>query len=162
MEDLLVAARADTGNLQVMPRTLDVVRELELALDGVPPAARQVTIDVAPAAEAYADPMRLRQIIRNLVTNAHRYGGRDVRLAAIPVGEMTRIRVSDDGDGVPAGLEESIFNRYERATSGATQPGSVGLGLAVSRQLAELMGGSLEYARLDGRSVFSLTLPARG
>jgi len=160
VEDLLVAARSDTGNLHVVPRPLSLVAELELALAGVPSAARDVTIDVDPLIEVLADPIRLRQIVRNLVTNAQRYGGRDIAISAVAAGAATRIAVSDDGDGVPPGLEEAIFNRYQRAAASATQPGSVGLGLAVSRQLAELMGGTLEYSRTGGRSIFSLSLPS--
>ena len=69
--------------------------------------------------------------------------------------------VVDNGGGVPSTLERRIFEAYERGDHGsAAQPGSVGLGLAVSRRLAVLMIGSLEYRRVDGTTRFELSLPA--
>ncbi len=162
VEDLLTAARADTGNLEVVAKRLDVASELEAALGGVMAAARQVAIDVPPRLSVFADPVRLRQIVRNLIVNAHRYGGTDVRIEAKPGSGVVVIVVSDDGEGVPAGLEELIFGRYERGGASVTQPGSVGIGLAVSRELAELMGGALTYERAAGRTRFVLRLPAAG
>lgn len=67
----------------------------------------------------------------------------------------------DNGEGVPAHLESRIFEAYERGhDTQLTQPGSVGLGLAVSRRLAVLMHGSLEYRRVDNLTRFELVLPA--
>jgi signal transduction histidine kinase len=161
VEDLLVAARADTGNLDVTPGQLDVRSELEAALQGVTHEAREVDVDVPAGLGVWADPVRLRQVVRNLVVNAHRYGGNHVRLVARQEAGVSEIVVADDGDGVPAGREEAIFARYERG-SDQRRPGSVGIGLAVSRELAELMGGSLHYARQDGDTEFVLRLPAFG
>jgi signal transduction histidine kinase len=70
------------------------------------------------------------------------------------------VRVRDDGPGVPAGLRERIFDPYESAHDPAGQPGSVGLGLTVSRKLARLMGGDLTYCYEEATSVFELRLPA--
>lgn len=68
--------------------------------------------------------------------------------------------VIDDGAGLPEDQWETIFQLYHRAHREEDRPESMGIGLAVSRQLAELMGGSLTYARRDGRSVSRLRLPA--
>ena len=69
----------------------------------------------------------------------------------------------DNGTGVPKHREELIFEAYESGHDNEVraEPGSVGLGLAVSRRLAELMGGSLEYLRRDGHTRFELALPVR-
>jgi signal transduction histidine kinase len=159
VEDLLTAARADTGNLQVNPEHLDAATEIELALGGVRADARDVPVRVDGRVRVWADPVRLRQILRNLVTNAHRYGGRNGEISVRLVDGMAEIVVSDDGDGVPAGLEETIFARYERGSTVA-QPGSVGIGLAVSRELAELMDGNLQYERRLGWTHFVVRLPS--
>jgi signal transduction histidine kinase len=66
--------------------------------------------------------------------------------------------VVDDGPGVPPGEEEAIFQPYIRNRSDQALPGSIGLGLSVSRRLARLMGGDLVYSR-DHGSVFELSLP---
>jgi signal transduction histidine kinase len=68
------------------------------------------------------------------------------------------VEVIDDGAGIAAEDHERIFVAYERAHHTEGQPGSVGLGLTVSRTLAELMDGSLTY-HFDGRSIFRLELP---
>lgn len=69
------------------------------------------------------------------------------------------VRVVDDGAGTPEEDWERIFDRCVSMAEVATQPSSVGLGLAVSRQLAEMMGGDLTYAYREGESVFRLRVP---
>ena len=73
-----------------------------------------------------------------------------------------RHRDIDDGDGIPAEDAVHIFDPYFRAHNAAGQPSSVGLGLTVSRKLAQLMGGDLTYRYEDAAAVFRLELPAAG
>jgi signal transduction histidine kinase len=105
-------------------------------------------------------PPRLRQILRNLVTNAHRYGGETASIAVRRLGSAAVIEVSDDGDGIPAELVERVFEPYETAHRATRVAGSVGLGLTVSRELARLMGGDLTYHRTGSGTTFRLTLLA--
>lgn len=156
VEDLLVIARADIGTVTIIPDRLDIEEELGQILAGLE-SERAIAISCS-ACWAWADPLRFRQIIRNLFTNAFRYGGDKVALSAHLVGDRIRIVVSDDGEGVP-GDPELIFQPYVRAHERPTQPASVGLGLAVSRSLARAMGGDLTYERADGWSRFTLTIP---
>jgi signal transduction histidine kinase len=164
VEDLLVAARADIGTLNLHPVEVDVRAELDALVaamvtrmhDGNP-----IPIHGA-AREIVTDPLRFRQIIRNLLTNASRYGGDRVWIEASVADRTVTVAVLDDGLGVPDEAVEKIFEAYERAHNAATQPSSVGLGLAVSRQLARLMGGDLAYRRRDGATAFVLTLPIAG
>lgn len=107
----------------------------------------------------HADPLRVRQIVRNLLTNAARYGGGRVRVVLETGPGHGALTVLDDGDGVPSDQAEMIFESYGRAHNAAGQPGSVGLGLSVSRNLARNMGGDLSYSRRDGWTGFELTLP---
>ncbi len=108
---------------------------------------------------AWADAGRLRQIIRNLVTNALRYGGPNVSIEAHNGGGVAVVNVTDDGSGIPPADRQRIFDPYFRAHNMPSQPASVGLGLTVSRQLAELMSGELTYEYRDGVSKFSVQLP---
>ncbi len=110
---------------------------------------------------AWADALRCRQIIRNLLTNAVKYGGDRIAVMVRTLGDRAQILVADDGSGVPPEEQELIFERYYRGRQSPTQPGSVGIGLAVSRQLAELMGGTLRYVDAYGESRFELTLPTQ-
>jgi signal transduction histidine kinase len=163
IEDLLVAARADTGTLDINVGLVDL-RDLmgaELVGGGFTESLHQgsLTIEMLEA-PAWGDATRVRQIIRNLLTNALRYGGDRVRVSSGVSGGIARIGVADTGSGVPVQDRDRIFEPYQRAHDRPTQPGSVGLGLTVARQLARLMGGDLTY-RYDGvESIFELSLPA--
>ncbi len=158
IEDLLAFARADLGRLHVAPATVSLLEQAEAVLRSLPPG-RQVGLR-GQDEEAWADGSRVRQIIRNLVTNARKYGGDRVEVEVGRGADGPAVRVRDDGPGVPAELREAIFEPYFRAHDERGQPGSMGLGLSVSRQLARLQGGDLRYVRRDGWSVFELTLPA--
>jgi signal transduction histidine kinase len=164
IEDLLVAARADIGKVTVRVGPVDVGAAVRRVLGSLRPRERVRVTESwdgpadPPDALALADAVRLRQVVRNLVTNALRYGGDEIRVVVSPQESSVAVRVSDNGPGIPEQDRERIFEPYHVAHDSAGQPSSVGLGLTVSRKLAELMSGSLEY-RHDGGTVFELTLP---
>lgn len=163
VEDLLVAARADIGRLVVDPRPIDVQEEIARAVLDCEHQRREQGAQVelgGDEVQAVADPGRVRQVVRNLLTNAYRYGGSSVRVAVTNGGGTVHILVSDDGDGVPPTKRTTIFEPYQRAHDRDGAIGSIGLGLAVSKKLARLMGGDLVYRYEEGRSVFDLALPA--
>jgi two-component system sensor histidine kinase KdpD len=164
VDDLLVAARADSGTLQLDPELVDLQELVESAIHmqfaRSSREAPSVSIPRQGDAFTWADPYRVRQIIRNLLQNAERYGGDRVQVTIERRGLTPAVIVSDDGPGVPPGSENTIFEAYERAHGPVAQPGSVGLGLAVARQLARLMGGDLTYQRRLERTEFVLSLPA--
>jgi signal transduction histidine kinase len=160
IEDLLVAARADIGTLAVRPERLDVMATVEaltspsLAFAGTAPLPI-----IGEAAYAFADGVRFRQVLRNLLTNARRYGGENVYVEVGARRDLVTVAVVDDGKGVPDDRIEAIFEPYERAHAEPTQPGSVGLGLSVARQLTQMMGGDLAYARVDDTTRFEMSVP---
>jgi signal transduction histidine kinase len=158
IEDLLVAARANIGNVTVRVITVDVSREVENVLAGVERQTDKTINSVVVPATIEADPTRFRQILRNLLSNAIRYGGPNIEVVGSSRSGVYAIEVRDDGDPISMSDRERIFEPYERAHDTSGRPGSVGLGLAVSRTLAELMRGSLTYHH-DGQSVFRLELP---
>ena len=165
IEDLLVGARADVSTLSLHSQFIDVAVEMDQVVDS---HAHQRDSDEAVPVhysarreKLWADPLRFRQIVRNLLSNATRYGGDKIWVEVEDRAETVTVSVVDNGDGVPDVLQRRIFEAYERADhSNAAQPGSVGLGLAVSRRLADLMNGTLEYRRVDGTTRFELSLPA--
>ncbi len=111
---------------------------------------------------ASADPIRVRQIVRNLLTNADRYGGDSVQVETRVADDAAVLIVRDSGDPLPAERRELIFEPYESSGPVRGQPAAIGLGLAVSRTLAELMGGSISYDHDGEWSVFELRLPRVG
>ncbi len=97
-----------------------------------------------------------------MVTNALAYGGEHVAIDLSNDGETVTVTVQDDGPGVPDMIVPRLFEPFlDRSDSSPTMPQSVGLGLAVSRELARRMGGRLSYHRENGRTTFRLELPAR-
>jgi signal transduction histidine kinase len=109
---------------------------------------------------ACADSARVRQILRNLLTNAKRYGGPEVRIDFAEGIGWTEVVVADNGDGVPRHKQEAIFQSYESAHRPTDEVSSVGLGLYISRNLAQAMGGNLEYVYDGTWSHFRLRLPS--
>ncbi|NNL28993.1 MAG: HAMP domain-containing histidine kinase [Acidimicrobiia bacterium] len=161
VEDLLVAARAEIGKVNIVQEALD----LGPMVSDVITAARmhegnkEVEFN-SVTSSAWVDPTRFKQIVRNLLTNAFRYGGDHIRIESISLGPTTFLLVSDNGTGVPEDRRDAIFEAYERAHKRSGVTASVGLGLAVSRQLARLMGGDLNYEYNDGWSTFRLEMPS--
>lgn len=161
VEDLLVAVRAEAGQVNVEIARLDVDEQVSRVMSAGGSFTTGVRLDTTgEGVEAMGDAARLRQIIRNLLTNAERYGGSDVAVAIERVDDHVHLMVSDDGPGLPEDEWEPIFELYHRADDRKSSADSLGIGLSVSRQLAELMGGSLHYSREASRSVFHLSLPA--
>lgn len=163
VEDLLVAARADLGGLEVTRQNVDLTTEAGQALRECHHlrGSKSVTLERPDRPViAMADRARLRQIVRNLLTNAFRYGGSKVSLAVSAENGSAHLSVTDDGSGLSPDEWERIFEPYYRAHSRGTVTGSIGLGLSVSKRLAEAMNGSLSYRFEDGLSVFELALPS--
>jgi signal transduction histidine kinase/PAS domain-containing protein len=160
VEDLLVAARADIGTVTIHADVVYLRAQAEVAVASLGSEGDNTIDVVGGPGKAWADPTRTRQIIRNLLTNAVRYGGATVTIEATTRGGATVLTVSDDGPGLAESDWEKIFEPYVRAHERPTQPESVGLGLTVSRQLARLMGGDLTYHADGTGSVFQLTLPS--
>ncbi len=159
VEDLLVAARADMGNISIGIRALLVQPEVDQVIAGL--SDRPVNIDSSEVeGEVLADPLRLKQILRNLLTNAVRYGGPQILVQSVQMNGSLYLSICDNGDGISEDRHDAIFDLYEREGSKATLTTSVGVGLTVSRQLARLMGGEVTYEYSGGWSRFRLELPA--
>lgn len=154
VDDLLVAARAGTGHLRLVVGEVNLQSELVAVL----PPDFQVT-NADQQATALGDPIRVRQILRNLVSNAVRYGGPRRRVCLSRRGAMAIVEVCDDGEPIPSHLVDAIFTAYGRAHDRPGRTDSVGLGLTVSRQLARMMGGDVTYSHNGEWACFQLVLP---
>ncbi len=157
VDDLLTAARAEAGTIVIAPQELSVRQVIGEVLSS---HSGRVDFVMDEDLELWADGGRVRQILRNLLTNAERYGGSIVKIHSLSAGDEVRIEVRDNGEGIPRHMREQVFEPYARAGNASTQPASIGLGLSVARQLAQMMDGDLELTEEDGWTVFTLTLPA--
>ena len=158
VEDLLVAARTRGGSLGVSATPVDLAREAVATLQslGLRPEKLLTAPRYLPAVTG--DPGRIRQILRNLVTNAQRYGGDEFRVVVRSGDSIAAVEVRDTGPPLSQDESDEIFGRYYRTRQTPGITASVGLGLTISQELARLMGGDITYHQ-DGESVFTVRLP---
>lgn len=159
VEDLLVAAKADIGKLHVVDVPVDLRAQAAQVLETWDHEV-VARVDLSgPPARCMADPARVRQIVRNLITNALRYGGPNMRIVVERRDFTGYVVVADDGPGVPPKDAERIFDKFQRGDQLPGLTGALGLGLGLSRHLAHLMGGDVTYRREADESLFELSLP---
>jgi signal transduction histidine kinase len=161
VEDLLVAAHDEDVPLPIDRTEVSIADEIDAV---VKPLARHGIFvgGTYASATVAGDQLRIRQILRNLLSNAVKYGGSHIRVYGDAAGSNYVVAVEDDGDGVPEHVKERMFSRFVHQGEIPLTSGSVGLGLAVARTLAEAMGGYLEYEHVTGRTSFVLSLPLAG
>jgi signal transduction histidine kinase len=157
VEDLLASAQADAGRLTFNPVPTDVRHEVEGVIREF---SRIPTKMVVKGIEAHviADPGRLRQLLRNLISNAVRHGGPRIAVHGTVAGGWYVLEVWDNGPGVPDDVSSRLFERFVHQGDRPLTVGSVGLGLAICRVLAEGMGGSIAYRRQSDNTVFTVRL----
>ncbi|MGW3958258.1 sensor histidine kinase [Amycolatopsis sp. NPDC005003] len=167
VDDLQDLAAADAGQLRVHPEPLDAA---ELAgqvaaahADRAAAAGVTLAVDATGDCALEADPVRLRQIVGNLVTNAIRHtppGGRVTIRVSSTVDEVT-LAVADTGTGIAAEDRPHVFDRFWRAEkSRSRQTGGSGLGLAIVRHLVQAHGGTVTVeSAVDVGSTFTVRLP---
>jgi tellurite resistance protein TerC len=172
IDDVLEIARAESGQLRIARAPTDVPQLVEETVESHRAAALAagLTLDLAPLptlSPVVTDGGRVRQILGNLLSNAVKYtpcGGQvlvcaTTRRAARAFGEeWLTVDVRDTGPGIPPDKREHIFEEFVRLNPGATE--GAGVGLAIARQLARLLGGDITVASENGRgSTFTLWLP---
>lgn len=161
IEDLLTASLAERGVLDAIPELVDLCPVTETVIRRTSVEGRNFDFDYSQGpVVAIADPLRYKQIMRNLLTNAIRYGGETVRVSIERIGSVISVVVADDGEGVDSGDEHAIFQPYRGGREMKAVSGSSGLGLWIARGLAQKMDGDLTYRRHRGQTLFELTLPA--
>jgi signal transduction histidine kinase len=168
LNDLLDLARSDAGRLTIRPRPTqlaplieEVVRTLRAQTDG---SEQTLTERIEPNLPlVQVEPDRIRQILVNLVTNAHEYSPEkaSIEVTARVADGGVEIDVTDNGPGIPPAQVEHIFERFVRGDAGLTQRvGGTGLGLAISKSLVDLHGGTIGVDSVVGRgSTFKVVLP---
>ena len=175
ISDLLDLSRADSGGISVHRVQVDLSELARQATEDHRAAAQSagheiIGLEASDAINCYTDPTRVRQVVDNLLSNAIKYTpapGRimiavDADAQDTPLAKhAVAIRVSDTGPGIPADQRDKIFDEFTRLDDGGAMKGH-GLGLAIARRIARLLGGELGLAE-DGNpgSTFVLWLPQR-
>jgi signal transduction histidine kinase len=158
IDDILTLGRSDAGVLNFQPEILDPAGEIAPVLEPFERQRGPIRLDF-DGSLIWADPLRLRQLIRNLVSNAHRHGGVRIEILGRGTVDGFEVVVRDNGAGVPDHLLDSLFSRYLHRKSTPLLAGSIGLGLHIARLLAEGMGGRLAYRKADIWTEFMVILP---
>jgi signal transduction histidine kinase len=164
VSQLLDVSRIQAGRLALERQTVDLVELTRSVVDTVRSAAsgRSIVVQAPNELLASVDPLRLEQVVTNLVDNAVKYSPEltpiEVELSQ-PGPHVARLAVSDRGDGVPLEHRERIFDAFFQAASGGRSKG-LGLGLYITRQTVELHGGRIEAQfPPEGGTRFVVTIP---
>ena len=175
MNDILDLSKIEAGKMTLEWIPFDFRALLEDCIKAHLPKAKQNSVslhaEVSPDVprQITADPLRIRQIIANLVSNAVKfteYGSVDVRAGGEfkqPGQFLLQITVEDSGTGIPADKLLHIFDKFTQADGSVTRRfGGTGLGLAITQSLVELHGGNIQVQSELGRgSIFTVTLPCQ-
>jgi PAS domain S-box-containing protein len=174
LNDILDLSKIEAGKLTLetlafeLPATVTAVHRAYQSLAATRGLALQLDLDLAGPSVVVGDPVRLRQILGNFLSNALKFtheGEIVLRVRALP-GDRVRFEVQDTGPGIDDATRERLFHPFTQADpSAARRLGSSGLGLSICRELAQLMGGSVGVLSEPGNgSVFwaELPLPSAG
>ncbi len=154
VDDLLDVSRITRGKVVLQRERLDLGAALAAAAEAASPAVLQghhrFTTSVRDAPIwVYADPARVSQVVTNLLDNAAKFTppGGEIRLEAGLEDGQAVVRVSDTGPGIPEEALSSVFDMFVQVNTRDARMNGLGIGLALSRQLVELHGGTIEARR---------------
>ena len=158
VDDLLTAATADQDGLVFRIEQVDP--QVEVAEVLAPMEAAGIEVEARLATELVAvDRLQLRQILRNLLSNAHKHGAPPISITGRVEENAYVFAVMDSGPGVPSELEDRLFQRFIHEGHAPLLTGSVGLGLSVAHHLASRMDGIIIYRRSKDRTIFEVSFP---
>ncbi|KFE66227.1 MEDS domain-containing protein [Hyalangium minutum] len=161
---LLDVTALSTGKLRLELQPVELGALVREAVERLEPdfarAGCEVRLELVEELQGRWDPMRLEQIVVNLLTNAIKYGlGKPVHIQVQRRGESAVLAVRDQGIGISSEAQERLFRKFERAVP-SQHYGGLGLGLYISRTLVEAMQGAIQVDSQPGHgAIFTVTLP---
>lgn len=169
INDILDLSRIEAGKISVMPEQLSLYEIVQECIVLITPAAmkRGITIDNMLVQKneysAFVDPLRIKQVILNILSNAVKYNRENgsISIKIVPgAGNNWELQISDTGEGLDENQLQHLFQPYERVGADRHSVEGTGIGLAISRQLMELMDGSISCKSVKGiGSVFTVDIP---
>jgi signal transduction histidine kinase len=164
-EEVLLTSKLDRGEVPVEREPVDVADVIQSTVDAFEPqvpASTSIEVDVQPGlGAASGDRNRIQQVLVNLLDNAVKYGEGPVVIGAARTNGAVRISVADRGPGISLADQPRVFEKFFRADPQLVRaPSGTGLGLYISRELAQRMGGRLDLSSEPGTgATFIVELP---
>lgn len=161
LDALLLLARADAGDLIVLPAIRSLTALLREAADLAQPeaAAHEPSVEISgDDVQIRCEPVLLVRALRNLIENGLRHGGGKVQVRLSSEAGRATVRVEDRGPGISASLRPLLFERFASGDP-ARSTGGLGLGLSIARAIAVAHGGTLEHLPSPRGAVFALVVP---
>ena len=167
INEVLDLSRIESGTLTISPEPVLADELVSDTLDLIRPAARDRHIDIVETAETCeafvrADRQRFKQVLLNVLSNAVKYNrdGGKIFVSCSRGEEDLQIKIRDTGPGIPTAFMDKLFEPFERLGAEALKVEGTGLGLSLSRQLVEVMGGTIDATNSDeGGAEFTIELP---
>jgi signal transduction histidine kinase len=158
VDDLVTAAQLDADAVTVAVEPVSMFEEVEKVCDFMDLVGAEIGIDIQDV-DVMVDPTHFSQILRNLLTNAHRHGKPTITVRGTVANGKYICHVVDQGPGVATDDQSRLFTRFSSSVFGSQFSGAVGLGLAVVAELTARMGCEISYRRIRGETQFVLSMP---
>ncbi len=166
INDVLDISKIEAGRYEIRPQQISLVDLLApvLSTAGRDAEARGLVFEASqtPATTVFVDPLRTRQVFHNLLSNALKFTerGGHVRFITEVIGKDLQFVVSDTGIGIPAGDQDRVFGVFERLHEGRHAASGTGLGLALTKRIVGLLGGSISFTSEQGvGTTFTVSIP---
>ena len=170
INDILDLAKVEAGRMEIQPQSIVVSVLVDQVIGTVEPLLKQkhliVETSVPGAVGVIADPVKLKQMVLNLISNAIKFtpDGGKVTITAVSLADSVEISVADTGIGIAESDQKVIFNEFRQLDNGPDlRPEGTGLGLALTQRFAILHGGTVRVQSQPKQgSVFTIALPLKG
>ncbi len=168
INDILDMQKIEAGKLEYNYKNIDLKDALEKAIADNLNYAKQYQVNIQlddkiDELVIQADPLRLAQIMSNLISNAAKFSGKNstIYIHTAIENDYAKISVVDSGEGIPAEYFNKIFRKFSQNDASATKErGGTGLGLAITKQMIEDMGGIIDFSSIEGiGTTFNIYLP---